>query len=229
MMNRILLLFIFVYCGGLMAEAQTGLKAFLPKKNEMQGWVVAGQVREFRGDNLIFATNRDADLFTEYGFKGVLKGDFIDTENEKISLEIFRMRDVYASYAIYLHKTKGMLNRYDAGKDAFWDGNSLVMWKHHYVALITGDASDLSVVMGMKELANLIDSRIKIPGRRPTISDTFSDSQGRVSLLRGKFSLQNVYYFTSKDVFRIEQGYAIEKQGLTDIHLIYSDDNLVNP
>ncbi|MEE4115962.1 MAG: DUF6599 family protein [Marinilabiliaceae bacterium] len=223
MMKRILLLLIFMYSGGLLAEAQTGLKAFMPRKSEMQGWAVAGQFKEYRGDNLIFAANRDADLFYEYGFVGVLRGDFVDAASEKISLEIFRMSDVYASYAIYLHKTRGMRNSYQAGKEAFWDGNSLVLWKHHFVAVITGDAGEQSVKMGMEELASVIDSRIKIQGRKPTISQTFADSPGRVTLLRGKFSLQNIYYFTSKDVFRIEQGYAIEKQGLTDIHLIYND------
>lgn len=222
-MKRVLILALFLLGCGSFLKSQTGLKAFIPKVDELPGWLVSGEVKEYRGAELIFVANREADLYHEFGFKGVLTSIFKDQGSDQISLEIFRMKDVYASYAIYLHKSEGMVKKYDVGNEAFINDNTLIMWKHHFVAVIKGDATDSNVSMGMKKLADIVDSRIKIPGRWPKISHTFRDSQGSVTLLRGKLGLQNVYYFTSKDVFRIEEGYAIQKPGLTDIHLIYSD------
>ena len=222
-MKRILILSLFLLGYGTFLMSQTGLKAFMPKGDELPGWLVSGEVKEYRGEELIFAANREADLYHEFGFKGVLTGRFKDQDSDQITLEIFRMKDVYASYAIYLHKSEGMVEKYDVGNEAFINDNALVLWKHHFVAVIKGDATDLNVSVGMKQLADIVDSRIRIPGRWPKIAHTFRDSPGSITLLRGKLGLQNVYFFTSKDVFRVEEGYAIQKPGLTDIHLIYSD------
>jgi len=204
--------------------AQTGLKAFLPKENEMEGWKLNSKVSEYKGDDLIFFVNREADLYHEFGFVEVMSTSFLNDKDEELSFELYRMKDIYASYGIYLLKSEGMKEKYEkAGKDAFIDDNTLVLWKHHYIAVIKGDNTSLTASSGMESLAGIVDSRIKIPGRWPTITHTFRNSPGNITLLRGKIGLQNVYYFTSKDVFRIEEGYAIEKPGLTDIHLMYSN------
>ena len=206
--------------------AQTGLKAFLPKEDEMEGWKISSKVSEYKGEDLIFFVNREADLYHEFGFVEVMATSFSNDLGEELSFELYRMKDIYASYGIYLLKSEGMDEKYDkAGKDAFLDDKSLVLWKHHYIAVIKGDYASSSASLGMDLLAEIVDSRIKIPGRWPAISHTFRNSPGNITLLRGKIGLQNVYYFTSKNVFRIEEGYAIEKQGLTDIHLKYSDSH----
>lgn len=223
MMKKSILLSLLVLLLGANLLAQTGLKAFMPKENELTGWQANNDLREYRGEEIIFATNRERDLYHEFGFTGVLNSSFSNKDKESLKLEIFRMKDVYATYGVYLHKIEGMEDKYSVGKEAYFDDNSLVFWKHHYVAVIKGDASDSVVAEGMKMLADIIDSRIKIQGRWPKISHSFRDSPGKITLLRGKYGLQNIYYFTSKDVFRIEEGYAIEKPGLTDICLYYSD------
>lgn len=211
---------------GSFSLAQTGLKAFLPKEDEMEGWRLSDKVSEYRGEDLIFFVNREADLYHEFGFVEVMATSFRNDLEEELSFELYRMKDVYASYGIYLLKSEGMNEKYNrAGKDAYIDNNSLVLWKHHYIAVIKGDYTSESASQGMDLLADIVDSRIKIPGRWPAISHTFRNSPGNITLLRGKIGLQNVYYFTSKNVFRIEEGYAIEKPGLTDIYLKYSDSH----
>lgn len=223
-MRKLVPLSVLLILLGSTTIAQTGLKAFLPKEDEMTSWKISGKVSEYKGEDLIFFVNREADLYHEFGFVEVMATSFTNENNEELSFELYRMRDIYASYGIYLHKAEGMEEKYEeAGKDAFIDNNSLILWKHHYVAVIEGDYDKRSVLSGMELLADIVDSRIKIPGRWPSISHTFRDSPGNITLLRGKISLQNVYYFTSKDVFRIEEGYAIQKPGITDIHLKYAD------
>ena len=223
MKKKVLLLLLVTILFAPNLLSQTGLKAFMPRNEEFPGWQVSSEAREYKGEEIIFATNREADLYHEFGFMGVLNSSFRNEANNSLKLEIFRMRDVYATYGVYLHKIDGLSEKYAVGNEAFIDDNTLVLWKHHYVAVIKGDKSSPELTEGMKMLADIIDSRIKIPGRWRKISHTFRDSPGKVTLLRGKYGLQNIYFFTSKDVFRIEEGYAIEKPGLTDIHLIYSD------
>ncbi len=223
-MRKLILLQLLLILSGSHTFAQTGLKAFLPKDDEMEGWKLSAEVSEYKGEELIFFVNREADLYHEFGFVEVMSTSFSNDRDEELTFELYRMKDIYASYGIYLLKSEGMDEKYEkAGKDAFVDENELVLWKHHYIAVIKGDYTSSSASLGMELLADIVDSRIKIPGRWPTISHTFRNSPGNIILLRGKIGLQNVYYFTSKDVFRIEEGYAIEKQGLTDIHLKYSD------
>lgn len=223
-MKKVLLLPLILLFVSSVSIAQTGLKAFLPKDDEMEGWKLNSKVSEYKGDDLIFFVNREADLYHEFGFVEVMATSFLNDKDEELSFELYRMKDIYASYGIYLLKSEGMKEKYEkAGKDAFINDKSLVLWKHHYIAVIKGDNNSFTASSGMELLAEIVDSRIKIPGRWPTITHTFRNSPGNVTLLRGKIGLQNVYYFTSKDVFRIEEGYAIEKPGLTDIHLKYAD------
>jgi hypothetical protein len=223
-MRKAMLVTILLMLIGSYSFAQTGLKAFLPKNDELAGWTINSDVSEYKGNDLIFFVNREADLYHEFGFAELMTTSFSNDQNEAFSIEVYRMKDIYASYGIYLYKSEGMEDKYEeAGKDAFIDDNSLVMWKHHYIAVIKGDYRNSHVSTGMELMADLVDSRIKIPGRWPAISHTFRNSPGNIVLLRGKIGLQNVYYFTSKDVFRIEEGYAIQKPGITDIHLKYSD------
>jgi hypothetical protein len=225
-MRKLITALLLIIIPGSLSLAQTGLKAFLPKEDEMEGWRLSDKVSEYKGEDLIFFVNREADLYHEFGFVEVMATSFRNDFDEELTFELYRMKDVYASYGIYLLKSEGMKEKYDkAGKDAFMDNNSLVLWKHHYIAVIKGDYTSENTSNGMDQLAGIVDSRIKIPGRWPTISHTFRNSPGNITLLRGKIGLQNVYYFTSKNVFRIEEGYAIEKQGLTDIHLKYSDSH----
>ncbi|GEM_PF-3453958 len=223
-MRKLILLQLLLILSAAYSPAQTGLRAFLPKDDEMEGWKLNSKVSEYKGEDLIFFVNREADLYQEFGFVEVMSTSFLNENNEELTFELYRMKDIYASYGIYLLKAEGMEDKYEkAGKDAFVDENSLVLWKHHYIAVIKGDYTSSSASDGMEMLADIVDSRIKVPGRWPAISHTFRNSPGNIILLRGKIGLQNVYYFTSKDVFRIEEGYAVEKQGLTDIHLKYSD------
>jgi len=224
MKRSVLLLFLLIFCS-LSLIGQTGLKAFLPLETEMPGWKMHDNVEEFEGDDLFFLINGGADLFLEFGFVEVMKASLKSDENENLYFEIYRMKDMFASYGIFLQKIAGMKERYSAGKDSYINESSLVLWKHHYFAIIRSDHASDSVTVGMKLLADIVDSRIKPRGKWPSIINDLNNKPGKVTLLRGKIALQNVYYFTSKDVFRIEEGIAFENPGVTDIHLKYRDSD----
>ena len=223
-MSRAFLLSLLLTLVALPLASQTGLKAFLPAEDEMPGWKTGDEVKIYKGSELIFFVNREADLLKEYGFEEVMAAELVNERGEEIELEIYRMTDVYASYGVYLLKSDGLEWEYDAGNESVMSNNSLVLWKHHYIAVIRNkDEKGADDTGSLTALADIIDSRIRIPGRWPKISHTFRDAPGRITLIRGKIALQNIYYFTSKDVFRIEEGYAIEKPGQTDIFLKYGD------
>ncbi|MFN2379392.1 MAG: hypothetical protein ABR519_04185, partial [Bacteroidales bacterium] len=68
-----------------------------------------------------------------------------------------------------------------------------------------------------------VENRIKQDGRLPSVATAFSDRNGSITLLRGKIALSNIYYFSSRDIFVIEEGIAVEENGVKEIWLHYSD------
>jgi uncharacterized protein YuzE len=205
---------------------QTGLKALLPTEDEAPGWRVAGETREYSGDNLFSLINGGANLYLEYGFVEVIAASVVNEQGEELKLEIYRMGDSFGANAVYLQKRSGASDSYSVGNDAFINGGSLGFWKHHYFALIRSDKESESVIEGMKMVADIVASRIRPKGQIPDLSKKFNNRPGRVTLLRGKIALSNIYYFTTTDVFRIEEGVAIEEPGRIEIWLLYDNSHI---
>ena len=136
------------------------------------------------------------------------------------------MEDTFGSYALYLQKSRGAGETYTAGNNSYLDTLSLGFWKHHYLVTISCDRMYDSTLLGMKLVADLVDSRIRPYGKLPDITGPFMQRPGRVTLLRGKIGLSYIYHFTTTDVFRIEEGIAIEETGRAEIWLKYPNSNM---
>lgn len=221
-MLRVLLLFSLL-TSMVGVNGQTGMKALLPFEGEIPGWEIISDIREYEGEELNGLLGREAELFYEYGFRSAVIAKLSDSGEEQIEMRIYRMEDTFASYALYLNKSAGAAATYTSGNNAFIKDNSLGFWKHHFFVLISGNYEEYPVEEGIKMVADLIDSRIKPSGRLPEITGNFRDRPGRITLIRGKLALSNIYHFTSLDVFRIEEGVAIEEPGFTEIWLRYAD------
>lgn len=206
-------------------KGQTGMYALLPAEDEIEGWELRGEPELYAGDKLYSLIGRGADLYLEYGFIELIAASVMNKAGEELKLEIYRMEDSFGANAVYLQKSSSAGESYRAGNDAFINSSSLGFWKHHYFILISCDHEGSSVTGGMKVLADLVETRIKPNGRIPDLSKKFSNRPGRVSLIRGKIALANIYYFTTTDVFRIDEGVAIEEPGRIEIWLKYKDSN----
>ncbi|MEZ5001214.1 MAG: DUF6599 family protein [Bacteroidales bacterium] len=205
---------------------QTGMKALLPVEGEIKGWEVAGPVRQYGAEQLESIAGRESVLYSEYGFREAIRASMINSSGEILGLEIYRMDDTFGSYALYLQKSRGAGETYTAGNNSYLDSLSLGFWKHHYLVTISCDRLNDSTLLGMKLVADLVDSRIRPNGKLPEITAPFMQRPGRVTLLRGKTGLSYIYHFTTTDVFRIDEGIAIEETGRAEIWLKYPNPDM---
>jgi hypothetical protein len=205
------------------AAAQTGPAALLPSAGEIEGWEVNGDPVVYGGDDLFFLINGGADIYYEYGFREVIAASLTNPGGEEIKLEIYRMKDSFAAYAVFLQQSAGSDIGETAGSSSFINSGSLGLWKHHYFILMRSNRENSTVTDGMRLIAGSVERRIKQEGRLPDIVSSFNSRSGRITLLRGKIALSNIYYFSSRDIFMIEEGIAIEENGIKEIWLQYSD------
>lgn len=205
------------------AAAQTGPAALLPEEGEIEGWTLNGDPVVYGGDDLFFLINGGADIYYEYGFREVIAASFTNPGGGEIKLEIYRMKDSFAAYAVFLQQSVGSDIGESVGTNSFVNSGSLGFWKHHYFILMRSNSENSSVTGGMKMMAGSVDKRIKQEGRLPDIATSFSNRSGRITLLRGNIALSNIYYFSSRDIFLIEEGIAVEENGVKEILLQYSD------
>ena len=218
--RKIILLFAILI--GISAKGQTGMKALLPAEGELTGWELQGEPKEYSGEDLFILIDGGADLVSEYGFKEVITATVVSDEGDELQLEIYRMADSFAAFGVYLQKKPGNAAGYEAGNNCFIDEFSLGFWKQHYFALIRTKYTSDSITAGMKIIADLVDSRIRNRGRWPEIfTQAASGATGKITLIRGKIALSNVYHFTSRDIFRIDEGIAIENSTGTEILFRY--------
>lgn len=205
------------------AVAQTGPAALLPAEGEIDGWGISGEPVVYGGDDLFFLINGGADIYYEYGFREVIAASLTDPAGGEIKLEIYRMSDSFAAYAVFLQKSTGSDIDEAAGTSSFINSGSMGFWKHHYFVLMRSNRENSTVTDGMKLVAGAVEKRIKQEGRLPDIVSSFSNRSGSITLLRGKIVLSNIYYFSSRDIFMIEEGIAVEENGVKEIWLQYSD------
>ena len=214
-----ILVFLTTLCSG-----QSGLTVFLPEKDELPGWVISGDVLEYEKEDLISMLDGGAALYHEYGFKEVMTVNFSNNEGKAINLHVYRMKYSFASYALYLQKSVGSEKMKEIGNDGFVSDYSLGFWKHHYFAIVNSNQAGIEISKGMEDIARIVESRIKNSGKWPDIISKVDNDVGKVTLIRGKISLSNVYFFSTKDVFRAQEGVAYEKDDLIEIILKYSSN-----
>lgn len=205
------------------AAAQTGPAALLPATGEIEGWEISGDPVVYGGDDLFFLINGGADIYYEYGFKEVTAASLANPAGGEIKLEIYRMKDSFAAYAVFLQKSTGSDIAETPQSGSFVNSGSMGFWKHHYFVLMRSNSENSTITDGMRLVAGAVEKRIKQEGRLPEIVSSFSNRSGTITLLRGKIVLSNIYYFSSRDIFMIEEGIAVEENGVKDIWLHYSD------
>ena len=223
MLCRPLFILFISLLGCVNTAGQTGMYALLPVEDEIEGWSIGSRFAEINDADLDSLFSTEADLYSEYGFRDGILASLQNSEGDDVSIEIIRMKDSFGAYAVYLANSEPDAESYHAGKNAFISDSSLGFWKFQYFILINSRGTGIEKSEIMKETADVIDSRIRPAGKLPDLALVFNNRPGRVTLLRGKYSLARVYPFTTLDVFRIEEGVALETPGRAEIWLKYSD------
>jgi hypothetical protein len=205
--------------------SQTGPESILPSESELPGWRPAGEIKMIKSGELKNLIDGDADLFLEYGFKQVVTRDYYNFKGKVIKLEVYTMDNVFASYGVFLQKSKGQKTFKEYGNTCFSTNKSCGFWKQYYFVLMHSDYSGDTISDGYKQMAGVIDAKIKSRGILPEIMGFSKGMTGNITIFRGPVALSNIYYFGPGNIFNIKEGIAIENNDSKEIILKYSDNN----
>jgi hypothetical protein len=217
-----LLIFIFVFP---VSWSQTGADAILPTDKEMPGWRTTGESKTYDKENLRTLLKDKADLYLEFGFRKAMTRDYYNFFGKVINLQVFTMNSTFGSYGLFLQKSKGEKVFKEFGNDCYEKPECFVFWKQYYLIVMNSTSQGDTVSQGFRQLAALIDSRIKSRASLPEITALASDKLGRAILFKGPLALAEIYYFSPLNIFKINEGIAFENGNTREIILKYADND----
>jgi hypothetical protein len=135
------------------------------------------------------------------------------------------MNNIFGSYGIFLHKSKWEKVNKEFGNSYYEKEGIYAFWKQYYFILMHSAVSGDSVSAGFRQMAGVIDSKIKSRGKMPDILSFSNNRTGNPILFKGPVSLSLIYYFSPLDIFKINEGIAFESSDSKEIILKYPDNN----
>lgn len=216
-------LFAIILCCN--AFSQSGPDAVLPSAKEIPGWRTTGEYKLYSKENVQSIIKDETDLYKEFGVKSVITRDYFNFSGKVINIQVYTMNNTFGSYGIFLHKSKGQKVIKEFGNSCYEKDGTYAFCKQYYYILMKSVSSGDSISAGFRQMAGIIDSKIKSRGTMPEIL-SFSDSHpGLPILFKGPVSLSAIYYFSPLDIFRISEGIAFENDGNKEIIFKYADNN----
>ena len=223
MRKLFILLFAIIGCGN--SFSQTGPDAILPSEKEVPGWRTTGEFKQYNKDNFQNILKDETDLFREFGLRNVITRDYYNFSGKVINIQVYTMNNTFGSFGIFLHKSKGEKVTKEFGNSCYVKVGTYAFWKQYYFVLMHSALSGDSVSAGFKQMAGVIDSKIKSRGNIPEILSFSNNRSGSPILFKGPVSLSAVYYFSPLDIFKINEGIAFENTDNKEIILKYPDNN----
>lgn len=185
------------------------LSDFLPASGEAAGWTLSDPPKNYRGDELFLMINGGADIYHEYGFKQVLRAEYVDVREKLIKLEIYEMESPGAAYGIYTFKVGEGGKALAIGQEALLEEYYLNFWKGDLLVTVIGTDSGEETVQGVVALAKAVDARVAQTGERPELASlllreplAFSHSK----YVRGSLGVMNSTLFDTENIFRVREG-----------------------
>jgi hypothetical protein len=223
-MKKILFILFFSACYSLLFS-QTGPDAILPSEKEVPGWRGAGEYKMYKEEDLKKLAGNDAELITEFGFKNVVSRNYFNFSGKEINVQVYTMDNTFGSYGLFLQKSRGEKVFKEFGNACFEKKGSFRFWKHIYFVVIQSESSGDTISQGFRQIAGIIDSKIKSKGVLPDILRFSGNRTGTTSLFRGPVALGNIYYFGPVNIFNINEGLAIENSDSRELIFKYTDNN----
>lgn len=205
--------------------SQSGPGSILPGLTELSGWRPSGELKIYNRENLSTLLKDETDLILEYGFRSIVSRDYYNYSGKIINIQVYTMENTFGSCGIFLQKSKGEKVFKEFGNACFENSGNFSFWKQLYFVRMHSVSADDSISSGLRLMARVIDSKIKLRGAFPDILGLSTDKPGNVTIFKGPLALANIYYFSPLNIFKIFEGIAIENDERTEIILKYADNN----
>ncbi len=208
----IVLIFVFFSfflsaCAQAYREADS-LVQFLPGK-ELKNWQAEDSPLQYRGDDLYLYINGGAEIYHEYGFKQVIVQDYANKQGKSISVELFEMSGPESAFGMYAFKSSALGKQLSIGDGAGLEDYYLNFWKGKYLITLTGFDADKETVLGLKQIAEAIDAKIKSSASVPKLVKMLP-AEGLITpgikYFKGPLALMNSKKFFLEDNFPLQEG-----------------------
>jgi hypothetical protein len=205
--------------------SQSGPGAMLPAEKEVPGWRTSGDLKTYNDDNLFNLVNGEVEMFKEFGFRSAVSRDYYNFTGKMINIQVYTMENTFASYGIFLQRSKGEKVFKEFGNACFEKSGNFTFWKQYYFITMHSESSGDTISSSFNLMAGIIDSKIKSRGLLPDIMGLSNNKPGNVTIFKGPLALSKIYYFGPVNIFDINEGIAIENGDTSEIILKYSDNN----
>ncbi len=189
-------------------EADSVLQIIRDDK-KLDGWSLQGNGKHYFSDQWIDYYPGLEDVFHEYGLMELLVLNFIDTGDQVIQAEIYRMHDHGGAYGLFSvgRDTLGLLAGY--GDESYKSNKLIIFWKGNYYIKVFTDLETNSAKEGLGLIAKSIDRRIDEEGQRPEIIDNLPEEgfvTERTRYYRGVVGLNFNIQFGHRDISGFREG-----------------------
>lgn len=185
------------------------LSGYLPEEGEVAGWKLSEDPKNYCGDDLFLMIDGGADIYHEYGFRQVLRAEYLDVNEKSIKLEIYQMKSPASAYGIYSFKVGEGGKPLTIGHEARLQDYYLNFWKGDLLVTVIGLDSDAETVQAVVALAKAVDVRISYSGKRPDLAEALLDASlgfSDAKYVRGPLGVMGSYVFDTENFFQVREG-----------------------
>ncbi|KIX13008.1 DUF6599 family protein [Dethiosulfatarculus sandiegensis] len=193
----------------------------------MNGWSLEGEPVKYQGENLFRMINGGADIYHEYGFKQVVRGEYFGPKDRTIKLESYEMQTPAAAYGMYTFKAGKGGKALKIGRASLMQEYYLNFWKGNLLVTLVGMDSDKQTMEGLTAQAKAVDKRITRTGARPELAELVLSEPTTLSnarYVRGPLGLMSSYIFDTKNIFQVRQGMVGEIKDCKVLVFKYRDE-----
>ncbi|MBA4321971.1 MAG: hypothetical protein C0408_04065 [Odoribacter sp.] len=205
--------------------SQSGPGAILPTDLEVPGWRTSGELKVYNREDLSDLMNDEAKLIMEFGFRNIVSRDYFNFSGKVINIQVYTMENTFGSCGIFLLKSRDEKVFKEFGNACFENAGNFTFWKQYYLVRMHSVSTGDSISAGFKLMAGVIDSKIKSRSIFPDILGLSNDKPGNITIFKGPLALANIYYFSPLNIFKMNEGIAIENGDNTEIILKYTDND----
>ena len=220
--------FLLLFSGIQVQTSVSNIKSLLPLAEEIPDWSPEDESQIVVGDDLYLLINGGAEIYQEYGFNQALYQTFADTQDNRINLEIYEMKDPVAAYGMYTFKTKTTGDQLDVGADGWMSSYYLNFWKGPYVVTLIGLDEKENISDELTRIARIQEAKIQAASIRPHIISYLPERDllpNGLTYIRGNLALVNQYPFATQNIFNCTEGVHGDYPGYSIFIFEYMDSD----
>jgi hypothetical protein len=201
----IILNFIFTTWRAAMSDDRDpGLTRLLPAS--IDGWNIL-EDHLYNRENLYEYINGGAELYLSFGFQTVLSRTYFRTDQPKIIVDLFDMRESANAFGVFCHTREVVNTTFGQGSQYF--PGLLTFWKDHYYVSILASPETPESKQAVEDLAREIEKSIKQSGSLPELLKYLPPKNLKEESIRyftHSAWLNSYFFIADENIFQIGQG-----------------------